>query len=61
MMFLMRLLMLFGTIWAAYAMYGPQGVVWMGSRPAQMTAAQQAKADCIERYERGQRKTRAGC
>jgi hypothetical protein len=61
MVFLMRLLLLFGAIWAAYAMYGPQGVVWTASKPAQVTAAQQERADCIERYQRGQRKTAAGC
>ncbi len=61
MVFAMRLLLLFGTIAAAMAMYGPQGLVWTGSKPAQLTAAQQAKADCIERYHKGQRMTKAGC
>jgi len=57
----MRFLLLLGAIAAGYAMYGPQGVVWTGSKPAQMTAAEQARADCIERYHKGQRTTKAGC
>jgi hypothetical protein len=61
MVFLMRLLLLFGTIWAAYAMYGPRGVVWTASEPAQVTAAQQERDDCIERVRKGQRTTKAGC
>ena len=52
---------LFGVIAAAIAMYGPQGGVWTLSKPAQMTAAQQEHADCIERYRKGQRATKAGC
>ena len=60
MVFMMRPLLLFGTIAAGFAMYGPQGIVWTASKPAQMTAAQQAKADCIERYHKGQRMTKAG-
>jgi hypothetical protein len=61
MLFAMRLLLLFGTIAAGIAMYGPQGIVWSGSKLPQMTAAEQAKADCIERYHKGQRTTKAGC
>jgi hypothetical protein len=63
-MFLIRLLMLFGAIAVAYAMYGPQGAVWTTGRIAQDSAQDkrdQEKADCIERYRKGQRKTVAGC
>jgi hypothetical protein len=63
-MFLIRLLMLFGAIAAAYAMYGPQGVVWTTGRIAQDSAQDkrdQERADCIERYRKGQRTTVAGC
>ena len=56
-----RLLLLLGAGAAAFAMYGPQGIVWTASKPAQMTAAEQARADCIERYHKGQRTTKAGC
>ena len=56
-----RLLLLFGAIAAAIAMYGPQGVVWTGSKPVRVTAAEQERADCIERYQKGQRTTKAGC
>ena len=59
--FTTRLLLLFGAIAAAIAMYGPQGVVWMGSKPVRVTAAEQARADCLERYRNGQRMTKAGC
>src|SRR5262245_1456131 len=43
-----RVLLLFGAIAAAIAMYGPQGVVWPVSKPAQVTAAEQERADCVE-------------
>ena len=61
MVFMMRLLLLFGTVAVAITMYGPQGLVWTPSKPAQLTAAEQAKADCIEQYHKGQRMTKAGC
>jgi len=62
MVLLMRLLWVFGVICAGYYMYGPHGVVtsqYAGGH--QVTRADQEKAACIERYERGQRKTKAGC
>jgi hypothetical protein len=59
--FATRLLLLFGAIAAAIAMYGPQGLVWTASKPVQVTAAEQERADCIERYRKGQRTTKAGC
>ena len=61
MFFMMRLLLLFGAIAAAIAMYGPRGLVWTASEPAQVTAAEQDTADCLERYRKGQRMTKAGC
>ena len=57
----MRLLLLVGAIAAAIAMYGPQGLVWTPSKPAKVTAAEQERADCVERYRKGQRMTEAGC
>jgi hypothetical protein len=59
--FTTRLLLLFGAIAAGITMYGPQGIVWPASKPAQMTAAERERADCIERYRKGQRTTKAGC
>jgi hypothetical protein len=57
-----RLLLLFGAIAAAISMWDPEKVVlWMASKPAQVTAAEQDRADCIERYRKGQRMTMAGC
>jgi hypothetical protein len=63
MFFMMRLLLLFGAIAAGIAMYGPRGLVWTASVPAQVqvTAAEQETADCLERYRKGQRMTKAGC
>jgi hypothetical protein len=61
MMFLLRLLLLSGAIVIAIAMYGPLGAMWTASESAQVTAAEQERADCIERYRKGQRKTAAGC
>jgi hypothetical protein len=62
MFFVMRLLFLFGAIAAAIAMYGPRGLVWTASVPqVQVTAAEQETADCLERYRKGQRMTKAGC
>jgi hypothetical protein len=67
MIFLIRVLWVLGVICAGYYMYGPHGVVtsqWVRQRAytgGQVTRADQEKADCIERYERGQRKTKAGC
>jgi hypothetical protein len=61
MFFMMRLLLLFGAIAAGIAMYGPRGLVWTPSVPAQVTAAEQETADCLERYRKGQRMTKAGC
>ena len=61
MAFTMRPLLLFGAIFAAIVMYGPQGIVWTTSKPAGVTAAEQERADCIERYRTGQRMTKAGC
>jgi hypothetical protein len=69
MFFMMRLLLLCGAIAAAFAMYGPQGLVWTASEPARVTTAERARvmaaeqetADCIERYRKGQRMTKAGC
>jgi hypothetical protein len=59
--FTTRLLLLFGAIAAGIAMYGPQGIVWPASKPVQVTAAERERADCIERYRKGQRMTKAGC
>ena len=59
--FTTRLLLLFGAIAAGIAMYGPQGIVWTPSKPNRVTAAEQERADCLERYHKGQRMTKAGC
>ncbi len=59
--FATRLLLLCGAIAAGIAMYGPQGIVWPASQPTQLTAAEQERADCLERYRKGQRVTKAGC
>ncbi len=56
-----KLLLLFGAIAAGIAMYGPQGVVWPASKSVQMTATERERVDCIERYRKGQRTTKAGC
>jgi len=62
MFFVMRLLLLFGAIAAAIAMYGPRGLMWTASEPARrVTTAEQETADCLERYRKGQRMTKAGC
>lgn len=59
--FAMKLVLLLGTLVAAYAMYGPQGAVWAPSIPAQATAAEQAGTDCIARDRKDQRLTKASC
>ena len=60
----MRLLMLLAGCALFLAAYGPQGVVTTAFKGAQDSAQDmrdQEKADCIERYRKGQRTTVAGC
>ena len=58
----MRILMLLAACGLWFAAYGPQGAVTTAFKGggAQDTRDQE-KADCIERYRKGQRTTLAGC